>query len=158
MWDLPGPGLEPVSPALAGGLLTTEPPGKPHEQLSKVPTPLLSADAMVCGGPTSLFWVHCTCSSRGNHARLQPWTLPEELMLCYYANPCTTTAPPPSVSTDLQGQHWPDRLRLHPYQQQPPLLPGDVVTSGAAGNLCSQEVWGLSTCRVSTHVTDSSVS
>ena len=28
MWDLPGPGLEPVSPALAGGLLTTVPPGK----------------------------------------------------------------------------------------------------------------------------------
>ena len=30
MWDLPGPGLEPLSPALAGGLLTTAPPGKPH--------------------------------------------------------------------------------------------------------------------------------
>ena len=28
MWDLPGPGLEPVSPALAGGYLTTVPPGK----------------------------------------------------------------------------------------------------------------------------------
>ena len=30
MWHLPGPGLEPVSPALAGGFLTTAPPGKPH--------------------------------------------------------------------------------------------------------------------------------
>ena len=30
MWDLPGPGLEPVSPALAGGFLTTVPPGKPE--------------------------------------------------------------------------------------------------------------------------------
>ena len=29
MWDLPGPGLEPVSPALSGGFLTTAPPGKP---------------------------------------------------------------------------------------------------------------------------------
>ena len=29
MWDLPGPGLEPLSPALAGGFLTTAPPGKP---------------------------------------------------------------------------------------------------------------------------------
>ena len=28
MWDLPGPGLEPVTPALAGGFLTTAPPGK----------------------------------------------------------------------------------------------------------------------------------
>ena len=29
MWDLPRPGLEPVSPALAGRFSTTEPPGKP---------------------------------------------------------------------------------------------------------------------------------
>ena len=28
MWDLPGPGLEPVSAALAGGFFTTAPPGK----------------------------------------------------------------------------------------------------------------------------------
>ena len=28
MWDLPGLGIEPVSPALAGGFLTTVPPGK----------------------------------------------------------------------------------------------------------------------------------
>ena len=31
MWDLPGPGLEPVFPAFAGGFLTTAPPGKPSE-------------------------------------------------------------------------------------------------------------------------------
>ena len=30
MWDLPRPGLEPVSPALAGGFLTTVLPGKPQ--------------------------------------------------------------------------------------------------------------------------------
>ena len=29
MWDLPKPGREPVSPALAGRLSTTAPPGKP---------------------------------------------------------------------------------------------------------------------------------
>ena len=28
MWDLPRPGLEPVSPALVGGFSTTAPPGK----------------------------------------------------------------------------------------------------------------------------------
>ena len=33
MWDLPRPGLEPVSPALAGGFLTTAPPGKPQRNL-----------------------------------------------------------------------------------------------------------------------------
>ena len=30
MQDLPRPGIEPVSPALAGGFLTTGPPGKPQ--------------------------------------------------------------------------------------------------------------------------------
>ena len=32
MWDLPGTGLESVSPALAGGFLTTAPPGKSPNQ------------------------------------------------------------------------------------------------------------------------------
>ena len=35
MRDLPGPGLEPVSPALAGGFLTTAPPGKPYKKIFK---------------------------------------------------------------------------------------------------------------------------
>ena len=30
MWDLPGSGIEPMSPALAGGFFTTEPPGQPR--------------------------------------------------------------------------------------------------------------------------------
>ena len=34
MWDLPGPGLEPVSLALAGGFLTTAPPGTPRNSIS----------------------------------------------------------------------------------------------------------------------------
>ena len=37
MWDLPGPGMGPVSPALVGGFLTTGPPGK--SQLTfRIPT------------------------------------------------------------------------------------------------------------------------
>ena len=32
MWDLRGPGLELMSPALAGGFLTTAPPGKPNNE------------------------------------------------------------------------------------------------------------------------------
>ena len=35
MWDLLRPGLEPVSPALAGRLSTTAPPGKPFEYVFK---------------------------------------------------------------------------------------------------------------------------
>ena len=34
MWDLPRPGLEPVSPALAGRFSTTVPPGKPDSSIS----------------------------------------------------------------------------------------------------------------------------
>ena len=30
--DLPSPGIEPLSPALAGGFFTAEPPGKPQQQ------------------------------------------------------------------------------------------------------------------------------
>ena len=33
MWDLPRPGLEPASPALAGGFSTAAPPGKPRNQV-----------------------------------------------------------------------------------------------------------------------------
>ena len=31
MWDLPGPGLEPIYTALAGRFLTTAPPGKSQD-------------------------------------------------------------------------------------------------------------------------------
>ena len=37
MWDLPRPGLEPVSPALAGSFSTTAPPGKPTFPLFQSP-------------------------------------------------------------------------------------------------------------------------
>ena len=33
MWDLPRPGLGPVSPALAGRVLTTAPPGEPNAEV-----------------------------------------------------------------------------------------------------------------------------
>ena len=36
MWDPPRPGLEPVSPALAGGFSTTAPPGKPPPTIFRV--------------------------------------------------------------------------------------------------------------------------
>ena len=41
MWDPPRPGLEPMSPALAGRLSTTEPPGKPQEVFLKIIISLL---------------------------------------------------------------------------------------------------------------------
>ena len=41
MWNPPGPGLKPMSPALAGRLPTTAPPGKPVEDVN---TPLTSVN------------------------------------------------------------------------------------------------------------------
>ena len=37
--DLPDPGIEPMSPALASGFFTTEPPGKPIYELLCVQSP-----------------------------------------------------------------------------------------------------------------------
>ena len=54
MWDLPGPRLEPVSPALAGRFLTTMPPGKSHQCLfphsEPQPLPASTGDPPVPGG------------------------------------------------------------------------------------------------------------
>ena len=50
MWDLPGPGLEPVSPALAGGFLTTAPPRKPKHKVFRDKN-------YTC---IFFFWLHCT--------------------------------------------------------------------------------------------------
>ena len=41
MWDLPGPGMEPVFP-LAGGFFTTEPPGNPPPEIVIVSRLLLT--------------------------------------------------------------------------------------------------------------------
>ena len=36
MWDLPGPEIKTVPPALAGGFFITEPPGKPQTAIFKM--------------------------------------------------------------------------------------------------------------------------
>ena len=54
MWDLPGPELEPVSPALAGGLLATVPPGKP--QGSNIFDAQNSLIHVVVGGQRRGYW------------------------------------------------------------------------------------------------------
>ena len=38
LWDLPGSGIKPASPALAGRFFTTEPPGKPRGRNEKKTT------------------------------------------------------------------------------------------------------------------------
>ena len=46
MWDLPGPGLEPLSPSLAGGFLTTAPPEK--SSLSLLRSLILHFSSVFC--------------------------------------------------------------------------------------------------------------
>ena len=53
MWDLPGPGLEPVSPALAGGFLTTAPPGKSPSVHSFIHQ-IINADAVLWSRDTAV--------------------------------------------------------------------------------------------------------
>ena len=43
MRDLPRPGLDPMSPALAGGFLTTAPPGKPCQFIFDRNTKIIDA-------------------------------------------------------------------------------------------------------------------
>ena len=51
MWDFPGLGLEPTSPALAGGFFTTAPPGKPTKGILK-----LSLEKINQGNLTKMEW------------------------------------------------------------------------------------------------------
>ena len=48
MWDLPRPGLEPVSPELAGRFSTTAPPGKPYMSVFNVNTIVVFVCLFVC--------------------------------------------------------------------------------------------------------------
>ena len=50
MWDLPGPGIEPMFPALAGGFLTTGPPGQFPSFFGKLST--------VCPFPSQAPTIH----------------------------------------------------------------------------------------------------
>ena len=57
MWDLPRPGLKPVSPALAGRFSTTAPPGKPSRFLF-IPVYIvyLSPFFFPVNSPSNFFW------------------------------------------------------------------------------------------------------
>ena len=59
MWDLPRPGLEPVSPALAGRFSTTAPPGKPNISYLKACNDPASRQVL----PASHWWPFVTQTS-----------------------------------------------------------------------------------------------
>ena len=68
MWDLPEPGLEPVSPALAGGFLTTVPPGKPTNLVFKLLKQERMNHSFQCGiQPRTLQTLGTSCVALPSH-------------------------------------------------------------------------------------------
>ena len=55
LWDLPGPGVEPVSPALAGGFLSSAPPGK-SDSLMFIPFSGASMEKAMAPHSGTLAW------------------------------------------------------------------------------------------------------
>ena len=82
MWNLPRPGIEPMSPVLAGGFLTTRLPGKSQEQT------FLSSYSM----PTYVLILYISAGSVQSlsHVRLfaTPWTAARQASLSI-TNPCS---------------------------------------------------------------------
>ena len=85
MWDLPRPGLGPMSPALAGGFLTTAPPGKSQPPSFYLELLLHTNTTMLCFSVAE--------SSRLDR-NLKPLHLSFFLCQEYFPSPCTWSAPP----------------------------------------------------------------
>ena len=81
MWDLPRPGLEPVSPALAGRLSTTAPPGKPRYSIfNKKKSSFLDATNRSKWNCNHVAFLTMVCSDASNTA-MNPKTLKTAWML-----------------------------------------------------------------------------
>ena len=65
VWNLPGSGIEPMSPALAGGVLTTGPPGKSQDD----------GEVYVKMSVSLLFWC-CDSDGSGVDATERPLVTP----------------------------------------------------------------------------------
>ena len=67
MWDLPGPEIEPLSPALASGFFTTEPAGKPYTLIyNTLIFSILSFDPVSCSMSSSNYhFLICIQVSQG---------------------------------------------------------------------------------------------
>ena len=79
MWDLPGPGIEPVSTALAGGFFTTKPPETPgafsFNILNNMFIIYLAVPGLRCCGGSSLAVASGSCSLVAVRGLLCLWRL-----------------------------------------------------------------------------------
>ena len=71
-WDLPRPGLEPVSPALAGGLSTTAPPGKPSKIFFDPPPTVMEIKTKINKWDLMKLQSFCTAKETINKMKRQP--------------------------------------------------------------------------------------
>ena len=94
MWDLPEPGVEPMSPALAGESFTTEPPGKP------------TGGGFQIKGTTASEARCLTAAIEGQvspHSRETLWGLsPATRTLCQQAPGATAQRPIPAIGVETQ--------------------------------------------------------
>ena len=71
LWELPRLGLEPLSPASAGGFLTTVPPGKPFP-------PFKNKMVANCHQCSTFFFYHCNSMSHREYSifYINPYVIP----------------------------------------------------------------------------------
>ena len=141
MWDLPRPGLEPVSPALAGRLSTTAPPGKPEIKSSMI-FYLLS--------PCTCLWPHGWLGSR-NAARAPRQSLntqyPLRAKCCFRCCGChrdqtgeiTQWSPPSQSSRSHLSWRCDGRKTIYPPFRASQVLQSTQVT--ARGRASSGRLW-----------------
>ena len=120
MWDLPRPGLEPVSPALAGGLPATAPPGKPYNYFitplgssSLITVVLFFPPALGCPLPPPPFLASEPLSAPSFPCPLRPRPTPNRLATSH-------PSPPPSPLLPL-----PPHLQPLPMTSSPSPLMAD---------------------------------
>ena len=103
MWDPPGPGIEPTSPALAGGLFTTEPPGKPPDgEFMRMFRKVWGPWETLCYCWEQLFWY----TARSNSTPVwEAWHVPLSpgVVTCYTS---------PSSQTSVQWQMKGEKVQL----------------------------------------------
>ena len=114
MWDLPRPGLEPVSPALAGRFSTTTPPAKP---------PLSFLLSFIQKGREQDEYKHLCGDWIHSYRLLPPGRAPElDLLFLSHRLPAHGGWQPPHCGAGLSWCCPPDPLVLLPSK---PLSPGD---------------------------------
>ena len=132
MWDLPRPGIEPVSPTLAGGFFSTEPPGKPPTLL--LSATVWSAETSVSNNPknmTLVCYLDAGCCAA--------WARKQGLLRCMsktYAgereetNPINIQGPAASVRfLGIQGSGYPSKVKDKLLHLPPPISMKGTWTS-----------------------------